>query len=82
MMKAAHKCLEWLIRKYRINELNIDDLMDCILPYHETVQFVRMVQIIFLQEGTKWSFLHEVKKEARIISRSFLAKRALLTALY
>ena len=77
MMKAAHKCLEWLIRKYRINELNIDDLIYCILPYHETVQFVRMVQIIFLQEGTKWSFLHEVKKEARIISRSFLAKRAL-----
>ena len=77
MMKASHKCLEWLIRKYRINELNIDDLMDCILPYHETVLFVRMVQIMFLQEGTKWSFLHEVKKEARLISRSFLAKRAL-----
>ena len=28
MMKAAHKCLEWLIRKYRINDLNIDDLME------------------------------------------------------
>ena len=77
MMKASHKCLEWLIRKYRINELNIDDLMDCILPYHETVQFVRMVQIIFFKDGSKWGFLHEVKKEARVISRSFLAKRAL-----
>lgn len=77
MMKAAHKCLEWLIRKYRVNELNIDDVMDCILPYHETVQFVRMVQLIFFKDGSKWGFLHEVKKEARIISRSFLAKRAL-----
>lgn len=77
MMKAAHKCLEWLIRKYRINELNLDDLMDCILPYHETVQFIRMVQVIFLQDGSKWGFLHEVKKEARVISRSFLAKRAI-----
>ena len=77
MMKASHKCLEWLIRKYRINELNIEDVMDCILPYHETVQFVRMVQIIFFKDGSKWGFLHEVKKEARFISRSFLAKRAL-----
>lgn len=77
MLKAAHKCLEWLIRKYRINELNVDDLMDCILPYHETVQFVRMVQIIFFKSGSKWLFLHEVKKEGRIVSRSFLAKRAL-----
>ena len=77
MMKASHKCLEWLIRKYRVNELNIDDLMDCILPYHETVQFVRMVQIIFFKDASKWGFLHEVKKEARFISRSFLAKRAL-----
>ena len=77
MMKAAHKCLEWLIRKYRINELNIDSLMDCVLPYHETVQFVRMSQIIFMQDNSKWGFLHEVKKDARVISRSFLARRAL-----
>lgn len=77
MMKAAHKCMEWMVRKYRVNELNIDALMDCILPYHETPQFIRLVQIIYLQDNSKWGFLHEVKKEARVISRSFLAKRAL-----
>lgn len=78
MMKASHKCLEWLIRKYRINELNVDDLILSILPYHETVQFIRMIQIVFIpDQNSKWSFLHEVKKEARVVSRSFIAKRAL-----
>ncbi len=77
MMKAAHKCLEWLIRKFRVTELNQDALMDCILPYHETVPFIRMVQIMYFADNSKWSFLHEVKKEAKVISRSFLARRAL-----
>lgn len=77
MMKAAHKCMEWLIRKYRVTELNQDAVMDCILPYHETVPFIRMVQIMYFADNSKWSFLHEVKKEARVISRSFLARRAL-----
>ncbi len=42
---------------------------------HETIQFIRMVQIIFLKDGSKWGFLHEIKKEARVISRSFFAER-------
>ena len=77
MMKASHKCLEWLIRKYRVSELNQDAVMDCILPYHETVPFIRMIQIMFFATNSKWSFLHEVKKEAKVISRAFLARRAL-----
>jgi U3 small nucleolar RNA-associated protein 10 len=77
MTKAAHKALEWLIRKFRVHELNLDALMECILPYHETVQFVRMLQIVYFRDGDRWAFLHEVKKEARVVSRSFLAKRCL-----
>lgn len=77
LQKPAHACLEWLIRKFRITELNLDALMDCILPYHETVPFIRMLQIIYFPDNSKWSFLHEVKKDAKVISRSFLARRAL-----
>ena len=77
MTKAAHKALEWLVRKFRIQELNLDALMECILPYHETVQFTRMVQIVFFKDESRWSFLHAVKKEAHSVSRSFLAKRCI-----
>lgn len=77
LSKPAHKCLEWLIRRYRVNELNIDAVMDCILPYHETTQFVRMVQILYFGDNSRWGFLHDVKREARVVSRSFLAKRML-----
>jgi len=75
LQKPAHKVLEWLIRKYRINEMNVEAVIDCILPYHETPSFVRMVQILYFTEGHMWGFLFDVKKNAKEINRSFLAIR-------
>lgn len=59
LLKPAHKALEYMIRHYkyahlcyvilkycRIYEYNADEVMECILPYHETQLFVRMVQMI------------------------------------
>lgn len=77
MQKPAHKVLEWLIRKYRVNEMNVSSLVECILPYHETVHFVRMVQILYFQEDDRWGFLFDVKKNAKIVNRSYLAQRCL-----
>lgn len=34
LVRESHQCLEWLIRRHRINEYNIDDMMAMILPYH------------------------------------------------
>lgn len=33
---AAHTVLEYLIRRYRINEMNADALIRCLLPFHDT----------------------------------------------
>lgn len=75
--KPAHKVLEWLIRKYRINDMNVEAVIECILPYHETPAFVRMVQILYFKENDKWGFLFDVKKNAKEINRSYLALRCL-----
>ncbi len=75
----AHKALEWMVRRWRINECNVDDLIVSILPYHETQPFVRMVQIVYFTEGSRWSFLFErVRKSAQTISRTLLAQRSVV----
>lgn len=49
MLKPAGKALEWLIRRFRINEYNVDAVMQAILPYHETALFVTMVSILQIE---------------------------------
>jgi U3 small nucleolar RNA-associated protein 10 len=33
---SSHTILEYLIRKYRINEFNVSALIQCVLPFHDT----------------------------------------------
>lgn len=74
--KSAHKVLEWMVRKWRVNEVFVDELMSCILPFHETVPFVRMVQIGYFVDNGTWSFLRErVQQNGHTITRTLLAQR-------
>lgn len=77
MESSAHKALEWMIRKYRIQVLNVDALMQCIIPYHDTVPFVRVLQIINLngESARHWNFLLEKQKKVSQLTRHFLALR-------
>ncbi|PIA50335.1 hypothetical protein AQUCO_01300820v1 [Aquilegia coerulea] len=59
-LAASHKTLEYLIRRYKIHVYNIDELLLCSLPYHDTIVFVRIVQLIDLG-NSKWRFLDGVK---------------------
>ena len=34
--KASHTVLEYLIRRYRIHELNVNELLKCVLPIHDS----------------------------------------------
>jgi hypothetical protein len=45
MIAPSHKVIEFLIRRYQINDFNTDAIMECILPYHETNLFARMLQL-------------------------------------
>lgn len=74
LLKPAHKALEWLIRKYRVHISNEDELVFCILPYHETNIFVRVVQLLKVRNpASNYHWLESLQK-----SGSPLAKTTLL----
>ncbi|XP_014504568.1 uncharacterized protein At3g06530 isoform X1 [Vigna radiata var. radiata] len=60
LLRPALKTLEYLIRRHKIHVYNIEDLILCSLPYHDTHPFVRVVQILDTR-NTKWGFLDGVK---------------------
>uniref|UniRef100_A0A182JD64 HEAT repeat-containing protein 1 n=1 Tax=Anopheles atroparvus TaxID=41427 RepID=A0A182JD64_ANOAO len=49
MLQPAHKCLEWLIRRFSVQRYNRVDFVNFIMPYHETRIFVRCVQTLNFQ---------------------------------
>lgn len=57
---SAFKTLEYLVRRYKIHVYNIEELILCALPYHDTHAFVRIVQLIDLG-NSRWRFLDGVK---------------------
>ncbi|XP_051849505.1 HEAT repeat-containing protein 1 [Antechinus flavipes] len=78
MLKPAQKCLEWLIHRFHIHLYNQDSLIGCVLPYHETKIFVRVIQLLKISSPThKWNWLEPVK-----MSGVHLAKGTLVTHCY
>ncbi|URD79238.1 U3 small nucleolar RNA-associated protein 10 [Musa troglodytarum] len=59
-LHAALKTLEYLIRRYLVHIYNLDELILCALPFHDTETFVRIVQLLDLG-NSKWIFLEGVK---------------------
>jgi U3 small nucleolar RNA-associated protein 10 len=74
LLKASHKCLEYLIRRYSVHEHNQDALLKCALPYHASNVFVRLVQIMPLHR--RWEFMSGVKKNGVPIDRRVLVDHA------
>lgn len=73
LLKPAHKVLEWLIYRFHINQFNVDELMMLILPYHESLLFVRMVQLFDIKEpANKWHWLHPLQKPGVPLSKTAL----------
>lgn len=71
MLRAAHKCLEWLIRVYRINSYNVDSIMECMLPYHDTVLFARVLQLLPLKSKSSfWHWLRPAQKRGSPLATS------------
>jgi hypothetical protein len=60
---------------YRINVHNVTSVIKCILPYHETALFVRVVRLCKLNE--EWLFLHNVKKTKTKMDRATLVQNCL-----
>ncbi|XP_063697317.1 HEAT repeat-containing protein 1 homolog [Culicoides brevitarsis] len=78
MLQPAHKCLEWLIRRFRIQDYNKDEFMSLILPYHETRVAVRCIQTMSLKNpNDKWHWLLNVKKSGEPLSKQTIINHAI-----
>ncbi|CEP08664.1 hypothetical protein [Parasitella parasitica] len=75
LLKPSGKVLEYLIRRFRIQDFNVESILKCILPYHETKSFVKMVSILNIDDKSPWEFLKPVKKSLLPLERSLLVKK-------
>ncbi|KAI3994953.1 hypothetical protein MKX01_038236 [Papaver californicum] len=85
LVDSALHTLEYLVRRYMIHVYNIDELVNCAMPYHDTPTFVRIVQIVQLK-NSKWGFLEAVQKSGappprNVIVQQCIRDRGLLVAL-
>ncbi|KAG9044794.1 snoRNA-binding rRNA-processing protein utp10 [Tulasnella sp. UAMH 9824] len=68
----AAKALEWLVRRFRVNEFDVDLVLECFLPFHESPQFAKMHSILTIKADSMWSFLKPSPKIVHGLPRSAL----------
>src|SRR5699024_4714434 len=74
-LSDTHKTIEWLIYRYKVNEYNVDALIGSVLPYHETRQFVRLLQTcsaVKNPRNTQWYWLRSVQESGVPLAKSVL----------
>nr|XP_020444378.1 HEAT repeat-containing protein 1 isoform X1 [Monopterus albus]XP_020444379.1 HEAT repeat-containing protein 1 isoform X1 [Monopterus albus] len=73
LLKPAHKCMEWLVHRFHIQLYNTDSLLACALPYHDTNVFVRVLQLLRINDDvSRWNWLHCLQKPGVPLSRGTL----------
>ncbi|EGO02920.1 hypothetical protein SERLA73DRAFT_102973 [Serpula lacrymans var. lacrymans S7.3] len=72
MEAPAGKIIEWLVRRFRINEFNIDDTLALFLPYYESVHFAKMLSILHIKPNSQFSFLLPFKSSGIPLNRTAL----------
>ena len=56
----------------------MDDVVRCIISYHETRQFVQVLSCLIIQQESQWGFLKVIQKSKVPLDRSNLVKRVIL----
>ncbi|WWD20373.1 hypothetical protein CI109_104849 [Kwoniella shandongensis] len=51
---AGGKCIEWLVRRFRIHEMNAETLLLTFLPYHSSPNFARILAILTLPKTSPY----------------------------
>ncbi|CAA7017065.1 unnamed protein product [Microthlaspi erraticum] len=74
--RASLETLEYLIRRYKVYIYNLEDVVLCALPYHDTHAFVRIVQLLS-PGNTKWKFLDGVKNTGAPPPRSVIVQQCI-----
>ncbi|KXN83997.1 U3 small nucleolar RNA-associated protein 10 [Leucoagaricus sp. SymC.cos] len=71
------RVIEWLVRRFRIHEFNVENLLALFLPYHDTAQFAKLVTILHVKPSSTWSFLLPFKSAAQNVPRVSLVTEML-----
>ncbi|KAJ3055954.1 HEAT repeat-containing protein 1, partial [Rhizophlyctis rosea] len=75
LQQSSFKVLEWLLRRFRVHEFNVDSMLECILPYHETKQFAQVLSVLAISDTARWSFLSALQKTKTPLDRTSLVQR-------
>ncbi|XP_047143600.1 HEAT repeat-containing protein 1 isoform X1 [Hydra vulgaris] len=78
LLKPAHRVLEWLVRRFQIHIHEKNALIGCLLPYHETQFFGRVVQLFGeLENDQLWFFLQPFKQSGTGFSTNTLVQHCI-----
>lgn len=70
LLRPAQKAMEWVIRTFRIHAFNTDALVACILPFHNTAVFVRILELMPLKDpSSRWHWLLPAQQSKSPLSR-------------
>lgn len=73
LLRPAHKALEWLVYRFHVHQYNVDALLRCVFPFHETRVFARALQLLDLSDKTsKWHWLHCLQKPGLSLTKTAL----------
>eukprot|EP00928_Gymnodinium_smaydae_P055441 TRINITY_DN3898_c0_g3_i1.p1 TRINITY_DN3898_c0_g3~~TRINITY_DN3898_c0_g3_i1.p1 ORF type:complete len:2298 (-),score=543.23 TRINITY_DN3898_c0_g3_i1:166-6987(-) len=73
-IRAAQECVEGLLRRFQVHVWNVDDVLACALPYHDSPLFTRLLQSLSIEGKPKWAWLQKFKAGPLTLVRSALAK--------
>ncbi|KAJ1977295.1 snoRNA-binding rRNA-processing protein utp10 [Dimargaris xerosporica] len=89
LIRPATKLLEWMIRRFRIEELNTDAVVRAFIPYYGTTQFLTLAQVLDFRNNptSPWRFLNVLKKahtplDGKALTDSLLKERSLLAKIH
>ncbi|KAH8392505.1 hypothetical protein KR215_009848 [Drosophila sulfurigaster] len=80
MLRPAHMCFEWLLRRFQVHEYNREQVMALIMPYHETNTFVQVLQTMRLRSSDEdWFWLRKLQRPGVPLSKTAIVNRAAST---
>ncbi|KAG5366090.1 U3 small nucleolar RNA-associated protein 10 [Yarrowia sp. B02] len=73
MLTPAVKALEWLVRRFHINQMNAEQLLLCVLPYYDQDIYLRVADVI-MKLPPLFVFLNKSKTTAQNPPRNLLIR--------
>ncbi|KAJ3215399.1 HEAT repeat-containing protein 1 [Dinochytrium kinnereticum] len=77
LQSPSMKAIEWIVRRFSAQLHNVEDIIFCIMPYHETPQFASVASILALKNHPELSFLEYLRKDPLPLDRVNLARRCI-----